>query len=57
MPLVAEFRVVKTMREHMASHKGPFYCRVPGCGVGPFSLLKWLNWHMAKKHDFAACKE
>ena len=47
-----EFKVVKTMLEHMASHKGPFYCCVPGCGVGPFSLPKWLNWHMAEKHDF-----
>ena len=52
-----EFKVVKTMQEHMASHKGPFYCHVPGCGAGPFSLPKWLNWHMAKKHDFAARKK
>ena len=51
------FKLVKTMCEHMASHKGPFYCQVPGCGAGPFSLLKWLNRHMAEKHDFAACKE
>ena len=52
-----EFKVVKTMQEHMASHKGPFYCHIPGCGVGPFSLPKWLNQHMAEKHDFAAHKE
>ena len=52
-----EFKVVKTIREHMASHKGPFYCRVPGCREGPFSLPKRLNRHMAEKHDFAACKE
>ena len=52
-----EFKLVKTMWEHMASHKGPFYCHVPGCGVGPFSLPKRLNWHMAEKHDFVACKE
>ena len=38
-----EFKVVKTMWGHLASHKGPFYCQVPGCGVGPFSLPKWLN--------------
>ena len=38
-----EFKVVKTMQEHLASHKGPFYCQVPGCGVGPFSLPKQLN--------------
>ena len=52
-----EFQVVKTMREHMASHKGPFYCHIPGCGVGPFSLPNQLNWHMAQKHDFMAHKE
>ena len=52
-----EFKVVKTMWEHMASHKGPFYCHIPGCGAGPFSLPKWLNWHMAKKYDFASHKE
>ena len=52
-----EFNVVKTMRDHLASHKGPFYCRVPGCGAGPFSLPKWLNQHMAEKHDFTAHKE
>ena len=38
-----EFKLVKTMREHLASHKGPFYCRVPGCRAGPFSLPKCLN--------------
>ena len=52
-----EFKVVKTMREHLASHKGPFYCQVPGCGVGPFSLPKWLNRHMAERHDFTAHRE
>ena len=52
-----EFKLVKAMREHMASHKGPFYCHVPGCRVGPFSLPKHLNQHMAEKHDFAARKE
>ena len=38
-----EFKLVKTMQEHLASHKGPFYCHVPGCRAGPFSLLKCLN--------------
>ena len=52
-----EFKLVKTMREHLGSHKGPFYCCFPGCRAGPFSLLKCLNWHMAEKHDFMARKE
>ena len=52
-----EFKLVKTMREHLASHKGPFYCHVPGCSTGPFSLPKCLNRHMAEKHNFAACRE
>ena len=52
-----EFKLVKTMHEHLASHKGPFYCHVPGCRAGPFSLPKHLNQHMAEKHDFAAHKE
>ena len=52
-----EFKLVKTMQEHLASHKGPFYCHIPGCSTGPFSLPKCLNWHMAEKHDFAACRE
>ena len=34
------FKLVKTMQEHMASHKGPFFCRVEGCDVGPFALPK-----------------
>ena len=51
------FRIIKTMHEHMASHKGPFYCRVEGCYAGPFSLPKQLNRHMEEKHGFAARKE
>ena len=51
------FTVVKTMHEDMESHKGPFYCKVPGCGADPFSLPKWFNRHMVEKHDFAAHKE
>ena len=38
-----EFKVVKMMCKHLASHKGPFYCWVPGCGAGPFTLPKQLN--------------
>ena len=52
-----EFKLVKTMQEHLASQKGPFYCCVPGCRAGPFSLPKCLNWHMAEKHNFAAHRE
>ena len=52
-----EFKLVKTLREHLASHKGPFYCHIPGCRTGPFSLPKCLNQHMAKKHDFVARRE
>ena len=52
-----ELKVVKTMREHLESHKGPFYCQVPGCGAGSFSLPKRLNQHMAERHDFAARRE
>ena len=51
------FQLVKTMREHMASHKGPFFCRVEGCGAGPFSLPKCLNRHMEERHCFSARKE
>ena len=39
------FKVIKTMREHMASHKGPFHCRVKGCSAGLFLLPKRLNRH------------
>ena len=52
-----EFKLVKTMREHLASHKGPFYCHIPGCSTGPFSLPKCLNWHMAEKHNFVVRRE
>ena len=51
------FKLVKTMHEHMASHKGPFFCRVEGCSAGPFSLPKHLNRHMEEKHGFSARKE
>ena len=51
------FKLVKTMHEHMASHKGPFFCRMEGCGAGPFSLPKRLNRHMEERHCFSARKE
>ena len=51
------FKIIKTMREHMATHKGPFHCRVEGCEAGPFSLLKRLNHHMGDKHGFSTRKE
>ena len=51
------FRLIKTMREHLATHKGPYPCLVEGCDDGPFSLLKHLNRHLAVKHGFAAHKQ
>ena len=51
------FKVLKTMREHMATHKGPFPCPVEGCTNGPFSLPKRLNRHLAERHEFSACKQ
>ena len=51
------FKLIKTMREHLATHKGPFPCRVEGCQAGPFSLPKRLNWHLEKAHGFSGRKE
>ena len=51
------FKVVKTMREHLATHKGPFPCQVEGCQAGPFSLPKRLNWHLEEAHRFSTRKE
>ena len=51
------FKLVKTMREHMATHKGPFFCRVEGCDAGPFALPKRLNRHMGERHGFSARRE
>ena len=51
------FKLIKTMWEHLATHKGPFPCRVEGCQAGPFSLPKRLNWHLEKAHGFSARKE
>ena len=47
------FEVIKTMWKHMASHKGPFHCRVKGCSAGLFLLPKCLNRHMEGKHRFS----
>ena len=44
------FKVIKTIGEHMASHKSPFHCRMEGCSAG-------LNRHMEEKHEFSARKE
>ena len=51
------FKLIKTMWEHLATHKGPFPCRVEGYQAGPFSLPKRLNWHLEKAHGFSARKE
>ena len=51
------FKVLKTMREHVATHKGPFPCPVVGCTDGSFSLPKRLNRHLAKRHGFLARKQ
>ena len=51
------FKVLKTMCEHVATHKGSFPCPVEGCTDGPFSLPKWLNRHLAERHGFSAHKQ
>ena len=51
------FKVLKMMREHVATHKGPFPCLVAGCTDRPFSLPKRLNRHLAKRHGFSARKQ
>ena len=51
------FKIMKTMREHLAVHRGPYPCLVEGCSDGPFSLPKRLNHHMAVKHGFSARRE
>ena len=50
------FKILKTMREHLAVHKEPYPCPVEGCDEGPYSLPKCLNRHLADKHGFAAHK-
>ena len=51
------FKIIKTMREHIATHKGPFHWRVEGCEAGPFSLPNRLNHHMEDKHGYSTRKE
>ena len=51
------FKIVKTMREHLAVHRGPYPCLIEGCSDGPFSLPKRLNHHMAVKHGISAHRE
>ena len=51
------FKIVKTMRKHLAVHRGPYPCLVEGCSDSPFSLPKCLNHHMVVKHGFSARRE
>ena len=45
------FNLVKTMREHRATHRGPFPCPVEDCPA-VFSLPKRHNRHLREKHGF-----
>ena len=45
------FNLVKTMREHRATHRGPFPCPVEDCPA-VFSLPKCHNRHLREKHGF-----
>ena len=45
------FNLVKTMREHRATHRGPFPCPVEDCPA-TFSLPKCRNHHLREKHGF-----
>ena len=45
------FNLVKTMREHRATHRGPFPCPVEDCPA-VFSLPKHRNCHLREKHGF-----
>ena len=47
------FKLVKTMREHWATHRGPFPCPVEDC-PSVFSLPKCCNRHLREKHGFDA---
>ena len=47
------FNLVKTMREHRATHRGPFPCPVEDCPA-VFSLPKHRNHHLREKHGFDA---
>ena len=47
------FNLVKTMREHRATRRGPFPCPVEDCPA-VFSLSKHRNHHLWEKHGFDA---
>ena len=47
------FNLVKTMREHWATHRGPIPCPVEDCPT-VFSLPKHCNHHLQEKHGFDA---
>ena len=47
------FNLVKTMREHWATHRGPFPCPVEDFHA-VFSLPKCRNHHLWEKHGFDA---
>ena len=47
------FKLLKTMKEHRAVHRGPFPCPVEGCRE-QFSLPKRLNRHLRERHGYDA---
>ena len=47
------FKLVKTMMEHQATHRGPFPCPMEDCPA-VFSLPKCHNHHLWEKHGFGA---
>ena len=48
-----EFNLVKTMRKHQATHRGPFLCPMEDCPT-MFSLPKRHNCYLHEKHSFDA---
>ena len=50
-PSKDEVHLVKTMREHRVTHRGPFPCPVEDCPA-TFSLPKRHNRHLREKHGF-----
>ena len=48
------FNLVKTMREHIAVHRGLYPCLVEDCPK-IFSFPKHLNRHLREKHGYDAC--
>ena len=45
------FNLVKTMREHRTTHRGPFPCPLEDCPA-TFSLPKHRDHHLREKHGF-----